>query len=157
MRGTRVTSPLFTDHGGAAQDKLLRFFAHCGPVCSDPNSPYYVDVLATNQWLLNPSSSHADQEEWIQSEVAAMSQANGDRPVILGNFAWLGAFTADQAEEAIRNSRIWDRSWSGLEAVFYFGATDYGAGTVNHRLWDRTSSGTTVAAALVERCRAYNR
>merc|ERR1712137_136570 len=61
------------------------------------------------------------------------------------------------AEEAIRNSRIWDRSWSGLEAVFYFGATDYGAGTVNHRLWDRTSSGSTVAAALVERCRAYNR
>jgi len=156
-RGTRVTSPLFTDNGGAAQDKLQRFFAHCGPACSDPASPYYVDVLATNQWLLSPSSAHPDQEEWIKREVAAMSEANSGRPVILGNFAWLGGTTADQAAEAIRSSRIWDRSWSGLEAVFYFAATDYGGNTLYHRLSDTTSSGSTVGAALVERCRAYGR
>jgi len=156
-RGTRVTSPLFTDHGGAAQDKLLSFFARCGPECSNPASPYYVDLVATNQWLLNPSSDHAIQEEWIKSQVAAMRQANGDRPVVLGNFAWLGASTADQAADAIARSRIWDPSWSGLEAVFYFAATDYGGNTLYHRLSDTTSSGSTVGAALVERCRAYGR
>jgi len=153
-RGTRVTSPLFT--GGGARDELRRFLARCGSACSDPASAYYVDVLATNQWLLSPASAHASQEEWIRNEVAAMSQAHEGRPVILGNFAWLGGTTADQAAEAIASSRIWDRSWSGLEAVFYFAATDFGGGTAHHRLGDVTSTGSTVGAALLDRCRAYN-
>lgn len=155
-RGTRITTPLFTDHLGPAIEKFQQFFERCGSVCSDPNSNYYIDVLATNQWLLNPESAHRDQEEWIKSEVDRIKQAHGGRPMILGNFAWLGASTADQAAEAIADSRIWDKAWSGLEGVFYFGATDYGGGTSNHFLSSVTSSGSTVGAALLDRCRAYN-
>merc|ERR1712137_487127 len=80
--------------------------------------------------------------------------ANGNRPVILGNFAWLGASTADEQAAAIASSRIWDRSWSGLEAVFYFAATDYGGGTTNNFLFSATSSGSTVADALVAAARS---
>lgn len=155
-RGTRVTTPLFTDHGEPARDKFRRFFARCGSDCSDPSSRYYIDVLAVNQWLLHPESQHRNQEQWIKDQVETIGQDNGNRPVILGNFAWLGATTADQAVEGILHSRIWDRSWSGLEAVFYFAATDYGGGTRNHFLDSRNSAGTTVAAALVERCRGYS-
>jgi len=153
-RGTRITSPMFSDNGGPAQDKFQRFFHACGAGCSDPASPYFVDVLAVNQWLTGPSSNHAANELWIKDEVAKISSANGDRPVILGNFGWLGATSADQHAEAIRNSPVWDRSWSGLEAVFYFAATDYGGGSSHNRLSEETSSGTTLAEVLVERCRA---
>lgn len=84
------------------------------------------------------------------------SARTNDRPVILGNFAWLNGSTAEQQVDAIANSRIWDRTWSGLEAVFYFGATDFGGGTTNHFLSSQTSSGSSVAEALINRCRAYN-
>lgn len=155
-RGTRITTPLFTDHQGPAREKFQRFFERCGSGCNDPNSKYYIDVLGTNQWLLNPASNHRDQEQWIKNEVNQIRHDNGNRPVILGNFAWLGASTADQQAEAIANSRIWDKSWSGLEAVFYFGARDFGGGTSNNFLYSQTSSGSTVGAALISRCRAYN-
>lgn len=156
-RGVRITSPLFSDYLGNARGKFQSFFTRCGSGCSDPNSPYYVDVLAMNQWLGDPASARAGQEQWIKDDAARASRENGNRPVILGNFAWLNGRTADQAADAITNSRIWDRSWSGLEAVFYFAAEDYGANTRNHRLSSATSSGSTVGAALVERCAAYNR
>merc|ERR1712070_1215405 len=156
-RGTRITTPLFTDHGGPATDKFQQFFDRCGDVCSDPHSNYYIDVLATNQWLLNPQSAHSNQEEWIRNEINQIRQKNGNRPAILANFAWLGASTGDQAVGAIANSRIWDRSWSGLEAVFYFGATDFGGGTSNHFLYSQTSDGSTVGAELISRCQDYNR
>lgn len=154
--GTRVTTPLFTDHGGPAAEKFQAFFSRCGIECSTPGSDYYIDVLATNQWLLSPQSSHTDREEWIRNEVNQISQNHGNRPVILGNFAWLHANSADQQVEAITNSRIWDRAWSGLEAVFYFGATDFGGNTTNNFLSSQTSTGSTIAGALVNRCRAYN-
>jgi hypothetical protein len=154
--GTRVTTPLFTDHGGTAQEKFRRFFERCGEDCSDPNSDYYIDVLGTNQWLLNPQASHSDRENWIRSEINQISQNHGSRPVVLGNFGWLNATTADEQVEAISNSRIWDRSWSGLEAVFYFGATDFGGGTINNFLYSQTSAGSTIGSALIERCQAYN-
>merc|ERR1712048_1421418 len=112
---------------------------------------------ATNQWLLNPQSGHVDNEEWIKDAIDQIKRNNGNRPMILGNFAWLGANTADEAAHAIASSRIWNRSWSGLEAVFYFGATDYGGGTTNHFLYSVTSSGSTVGAALISRCRPYIR
>jgi len=156
-RGTRITTPLFTDHQGPALDKFRRFFERCGSRCSDPSSNYYINVLATNQWLQDPQSGHGRQEDWIKAEIVQISQNNGNRPVVLGNFAWLGASTADEAADAIANSRIWDRTWSGLEAVFYFGATDFGGRTSNHFLYSTTSSGSTVGAALINRCRAYNR
>jgi hypothetical protein len=156
-RGIRVTTPLFTDHGGPANEKFRRFFARCGDDCSNPNSRYYIDVLATNQWLLFPKANHRGQEDWIKDQVQNISQWNRNRPVILGNFAWLGAYSADDHAEAIMTSRIFDRSWSGLEAVFYFAAMDYGAGTANHFLGSPTSSGSTVGAALIQRCREYNR
>jgi len=156
-RGTRVTSPLFTDHQGPANEKFQRFFERCGNECSDPSSKYYIDVLATNQWLLNDQSAHIGQEQWIKDYAAKLRQDNDDRPVILGNFAWLGATTADQQAAAIANSRIWDRSWSGLEAVFYFAATDYGGGTSNNFLSSTTSTGSTVGAALINKCQAYIR
>jgi len=156
-RGTRITTPLFTDHGGPAATKFTQFFERCGNECNDPQSNYYIDVLATNQWLLNPQSAHSSQEEWIKNYVAGLKQDNGNRPVILGNFAWLGATTADQQATAIAHSRILDRSWSGLEAVFYFAASDYGGGTTNNFLSSTTTSGSTVADALVNRCQAYNR
>merc|ERR1711953_574141 len=95
-------------------------------------------------------------KDLLKNEVDLIRQNNGNRPVILGNFAWLGANTADQAVEAIANSRIFDRSWSGLEAVFYFGATDYGGGTSNNFLHSQASSGSTVGAALISRCRSHN-
>jgi hypothetical protein len=155
-RGVRITTPLFTEHQGPAQAKFQAFFARCGPQCSDPTSNYYIDVLATNQWLVN-SDRRRDEEEWIKNEVTQIRQSNGNRPVILSNFAWLGASTADEAVEAIVDSRIWDRSWSGAEAVFYFGATDYGGRTTNNFLYSQTSSGSTVGAALISRCQAYNR
>lgn len=156
-RGTRITTPFFTDHGGAAQDKFQTFFARCGQGCSDPSSNYYIDVLATNQWLLNPQSSHRDHEDWIKSEASQISTRNGNRPVILGNFAWLNGKTADQQAESILSSRIWDKSWSGLEAVFYFGATDFGGSTRNNFLYSQTSDGTTIGSTLIGRCQAYNR
>merc|ERR1740121_2986713 len=95
-RGTRITSPMFSDFKGPVHDKFQSFFEHCGDGCSDPDSPYFLDVLATNQWLTGSSSNHAGNEQWIKKEVAKLSKDNGDRPVILGNFGWIGATTADQ-------------------------------------------------------------
>lgn len=155
-RGTQITSPLFTDHGGPVKDKFRRFFSRCGSGCSDPRSKYYINVLATNQWLQSPQVEQRSQEQWIKDLVREIKQENGNRPVILGNFAWIGASTAEEAVEGIASSRIWDKSWSGLEAVFYFAATDYGGGTTNNFLSSQTSSGSTVGAALISRCRTYN-
>jgi len=155
-RGVRVTTPLFTDHGGSVTDKLTAFFDNCAE-CNDPSSAYYIDVLAMNQWLLNPRRERNAQEKWIRSEVAAIRKAHAERPAVLSNFAWLGATTADEQAEAIANSRIWDRAWSGLEAVYYFSATDYGGGTVNNGLDSVTRDGTTIGEALLKRCSAYQR
>jgi hypothetical protein len=137
------------------RDKFRQFFARCGSGCSDPNSKYYIDVLATNQWLQSPQSDHRSQEQWIKDLAREIKQDNGNRPVILGNFAWIGAQSAAEQVEGIVSSRIWDKSWSELEAVFYFAATDYGGGTTNNFLSSRTSSGSTVGESLINRCRAY--
>jgi len=150
-QGLRVTSPAFTDHGGPARQKMQAFFGACSE-CNDPNSVYYIDVLAMNQWLLHDAIEHPTQEVWIKEETAAISIANGNRPVVLMNFAWLGAETADEQAEVIANSRIFDPSWSKLEAVFYFAATDYGGGTRNNFLNSVTSDGSTIGQALWQRC-----
>jgi len=157
-RGTRVTSPLFTDHQGPAQDKFAKFFARCDELnigCSDPRSRYYIDVLLTNQWLRGDVSQHAGQEQWIKDTMATISARWNNRPVVLGNFAWLGAKTANDQIDMITRSRIFDKGWSGLEAVFYFGAVDYGGGTENNDLSSVGSGGVTVGKALMNRCSAY--
>lgn len=157
-RGTKITSPLFTDHQGSAVSKFEEFFRRCNQLqigCSDPNSNYYIDVLLTNQWLLGARSEHANQEQWIKDTMATVSAQWDNRPVILGNFAWLGAKTADSQIEVIAQSRIFDREWSGLEAVFYFAAIDYGGGTENNALTDMGTHGTTIGDALINRCSAY--
>jgi len=150
-RGLRVTSPAFTDYGGPARQKMQAFFGACSE-CNDPDSVYYVDVLAMNQWLLHDAVEHSGQEVWIKEETAAISRANGNRPVVLMNFAWLGAKTADAQAQVIANSRIFDPSWSGLDAVFYFAAKDYGGGTQNNFLDSVTSGGSTIAQVLLQRC-----
>jgi len=150
-RGLRVTSPAFTDHGGPARQKFQDFFSAC-PECDDPSSAYYIDVLAMNQWLLDDAFEHPQQEDWIKEETEAISSNNRNRPVVLMNFGWLGAETADQQAQIISNSRIFDPAWSGLEAVFYFAATDFGGGTRNNFLDAATSDGSSIGQALQQRC-----
>jgi len=157
-RGTKVTSPLFTDYKGPAKDKFVQFFQRCNELqigCSDPTSPYYIDVLLTNQWLRGDVSQHAGREQWIKDTMATISAQWNNRAVILGNFAWLGAQSADDQINMITRSRIFDRDWSGLEAVFYFGAEDYGDRTKNNGLSSAGSSGITIGEALMNRCAVY--
>lgn len=154
-RGTMVTSPLFTDHQGPAKTKFEEFFSECGSGCSTPGHKYYIDKLLTNQWVLNERSRHAGQEQWIINTMADVSAQWGGRKVILGNFAWLGATSAAEQIQVLESSKIWDRTQSGLEAVFYFCGVDYGGGTSNHELTAARSDGMTVGQALINVCRQY--
>jgi len=157
-RGVKVTSPMFTDHGGPAQAKFEQFFKRCeqlGIGCSDPNSNYYINDLLTNQWLTGGKEGHAEQEVWIRNEMATISSKFSNRRVVLGNFAWIGAKSPDQQADVIMNSKIFDRDWSGLDGVFYFAAKDFGGNTRRNGLDQRTSSGKTLAELLANRCRQY--
>merc|ERR1711972_306177 len=98
---------------------------------------------------------HAGQEQWIKDTMAAISTRWNNRPVVLGNFAWLGAQRADDQIDLISRSRIFNRDWSGLEAVFYFAGVDYGGGTENNGLSSTGKSGTSIGQASMARCAAY--
>jgi len=48
-RGTKITSPLVKAGGsGVIQSNMQTFLSACGPACTNPDDPAYIDVIAIN-------------------------------------------------------------------------------------------------------------
>jgi hypothetical protein len=147
--GLQVTSPAF--HGGEPVHEFEEFFNECGPQCSEPGNKYYIDVLQWNAWLMN-GHDQAGSENWILEQCGDLKREFGDRKVILGNFAHIGAKTAQVQIDAIRNSILIPPSQPELDAVYYFVSKDIGGGTENQGLREIGDNGETIGHALVTKC-----
>jgi len=149
-RGMKITTPFFT--GGDVLAQFKGFFASC-PGCSDPNSPFYLNVIAFNEWV-GKWGVQAGEEAYIR-DVAASLKQNFGREVYLTNYGFLGGQTATQQANII-NGQLFDPSFSVLSSVYYFAAKDYGGGTRNNELYNRVdtgpSGGQTILQVLRARC-----
>eukprot|EP00928_Gymnodinium_smaydae_P083315 TRINITY_DN66548_c0_g1_i1.p1 TRINITY_DN66548_c0_g1~~TRINITY_DN66548_c0_g1_i1.p1 ORF type:complete len:563 (-),score=70.39 TRINITY_DN66548_c0_g1_i1:36-1610(-) len=151
INGKRIVSPVFT--GANIKDHFKQFFNACGRECSDPSSKYYIHVLGWNGWLGDWGNVNGEVA-WIKGKAKDLRSSFGNRPIILINFAYLGAKSADKQLLAL-NSDFFDPSKSGHEAVFYFSARDYGGKTVKNYLTDRMSNGRTIGEELVRVCNKH--
>jgi len=148
--GMLVTTPMFNN-----VDHMHEFFAAC-PSCSDRNSDQYIDVLMFNAWFgdWGQGADCAGEAQWIKNNAAAMRSSFGNRPFWLGNFGYLGPDATGQKElDSIWSSGImypWD---SGIDAVYYFAAKDYGGGTPDGTNDLRKVVGdTTIGQELMKVC-----
>jgi len=151
-RGMKITTPFFT--GGDVMSQFATFFGSYCESCSNPGSKYYLDVIAFNAWI-GSWGSQSGQEQWIQQQAASLKKAFPGRPVYLTNYGYLGGHTASQ-QDAIINGRIYDRTFSGLDAVYYFGAKDVSGQTFKNSLHDiietGKNAGRTIGQVLAGRC-----
>jgi len=156
-QGMRVASPRF--HGGNMMKSFAEFFAAC-PECSDKDSRYYIDVLAFNAWVWNHARDNAEMAgnaHWIRGQAAALRGKYAGRPVYLADFASLGAAGAALQAEVLAGSGLVGERGSGLDAVYYFAAQDFGGGTKHNGLKEVVASGPfagkTLGQVLLQQCR----
>lgn len=147
--GMKVTTPFFTDHGGTkTATQMNQFFSAC-PLCSDKSSMQYIDVLVWNAWIGDWNKDTQGQARYIIGQSKKMSKDNGDRPVWLGNFGFLGKHGSVQNQiQAIESSGIFEKG-NGIQSVYYFGATDYGGGTGKGT---NTLNNPGIVSALLRKC-----
>eukprot|EP00928_Gymnodinium_smaydae_P069063 TRINITY_DN5243_c0_g1_i6.p1 TRINITY_DN5243_c0_g1~~TRINITY_DN5243_c0_g1_i6.p1 ORF type:complete len:253 (-),score=14.53 TRINITY_DN5243_c0_g1_i6:17-682(-) len=146
--GMRVVSPIF--HGETVLNKFRTFFNGCR-ACSDPNSNMYIDILGFNAWLGSWGQIRG-QADWIKGNARELKRSYNNRPVFLINFAYLGGQTANDQKKAIIDSGIFDGKSTGIDAVYYFSARDFGGGTRNNELKARLSDGRTIGKLFVSKC-----
>jgi len=155
--GMMVTTPMFTNGQPSVQDKMNAFFDACGPDCSSPDSPYYIDVLIWNAFT--GPYNHGDFKgagDWIKGQAGAMKSAHGNRQVWLGNFAYIGPDANPQLEiDVMYQSGVYDPDGS-IDAVYYFAATDYGGGSPRGVNFVTAQVGdTTIGHELMKICSKF--
>mmetsp|Transcript_42497 Transcript_42497/g.109732 ORF Transcript_42497/g.109732 Transcript_42497/m.109732 type:complete len:183 (+) Transcript_42497:3-551(+) len=147
-KGIRVTSPKFS---GDVPGKLERFFAAC-PGCDQVGSPYYVDVIAFNDWV--DGNDAAGGAARIKA-LAAQLKAKYKRPVLL---AYLNTGSSSEAQEAnIINSGLFDPADNPLIAVYWnVYPQSFSPPDARNRLldivMDGPQQGKSLGQVLVEKC-----
>jgi len=110
--GLKVAAPMFT---GDMFSKLSDFFKEC-PECNDPNSPYYIDMLAFNSWV-NPTTAKNELLH-IRDIVNRLKTAYGNRPVIINNLG-ISAATAEGVASVIKYSGLFDKTQNPVDAMYW--------------------------------------
>jgi len=151
-RGVRITTPLLK--GDSPATYLSAFWQSCGPACSDPSSPAYIDVVAVNafcgSWNL-PSGTTEGCRGGAAFVVSSLpSTLRGGRPVYVTNWSYLGSSTAAEQLAALDAIDALFAPLSPVERVYWFGARDYGGGTSNNLLTDAVTSGERAGTTLGE-------
>lgn len=130
-RGTKITSPLLkAGNSGVLWTNMQVFLSSCGPACSDPTDPAYIDVIAVNAFCgpWNGDAGCRGGARFIHDESVSVSNASANRPVYITN--WSRLQTSSPAEQVDAINSV-DEFFSGsgvIERVYWFGAIDYGGG-----------------------------
>lgn len=131
-RGTKVTGPLLkAGTAGVIEQNMRTFFNACGPACSDPTDPAYIDVVAINGFCgpWNKDAGCRGGAKFIYNEAVSVSVASNNIPVYITN--WSRLETADPFDQvdAINSIDEFFPSSSVVHRVYWFGARDYGGGS----------------------------
>ena len=155
-RGVKFTSPLFK--ADDAPRYMAEFFSACGARCDDPSDVAYIDVVAANPFC-GPWNTPAPGDPrgcrgaavWVTDSIKS-SPHLGNRPIYMTNWCYLGGQTPDDQVAAIEATDAFFAAGSPVERVYWFGAQDYGGGTVNNFLADATGAGRTLGQLWADEC-----
>ncbi len=156
--GTKVTSPLLKAGGsGVIQSNMRAFFDACGPSCSDPMDPAYIDVIAINAFCgpWNGEAGCRGGARYIYNEAVSTSAAFNDRPVYLTNWSRLQTNSPEEQVEAIDciDEFFFPTAESVVKRVYWFGARDYGGGAeTTGYLTNSLSDGRTLGEVWSSKC-----
>merc|ERR1712007_7738 len=148
--GMVVTTPLFNK----VADMATFFGSDIDGRFSNPSSTSYIDAIVWNAWITNTGNMKAEAQ-WILDQSGGMKAKYNNRPIWLGNFAYLGKDASPGSEvNVIWNSGIFDEN-NGIDSVYYFAGTDYGhviPNGVNFLAACCADNGNTIGHELMRKC-----
>lgn len=143
--GGKVTTPFFTDKGGAKASGKLKDFMQTCSACKEQGAAK-IDVAVWNAWIGDWSPDTKGQADYIKSQSQEIGRTTG-LPVWLGNFGFLGASGSPAKQvQAINSGVIGDPS---IERVYYFAANDVGGGSP---VGSNTFDNADIKAAFLSKC-----
>jgi hypothetical protein len=161
-KGMKITTPLMKSGSiEALLQKFNDFYGFC-PECNQPDSEYFVDVLAFNAFAIqSPPSPYpvAEQYDYLKELAAGIKDDYPGRLVYATNFGTLFAHTAFDQAAALTSYSMLAPNISNIDKIYYFAAMDYcGAPdcTTHNFLQDVVEqgehAGKTLGQVLVEAC-----
>merc|ERR1719491_1390214 len=131
------------------------FFRACGPSCSDPNSPAYIDIIAVNAVCRpsdtvnpeNPRQGCRNAANYFVDETNSLMQS-GRLAVYITNWSRLNAKNAYDQLAAMEVTDTFFRSGSRIQRVYWLGAIDNGIGTEYSFLTQQIGNGSRAGQTL---------
>merc|ERR1712029_420981 len=154
--GIKFSSPIFTAGlQGILAQHVNEFFRACGPGCTDPNSPAYINIIAVLASCrpsdtidpANPTQGCRNAAAFVVNEINTL-QVGMQLPVYI--MGW-SRFNVNNAFDQLAAMEVTDeffRIGSRVQRVYWYGAIDNGIGSEFNYLTNQILSGPRTGQTL---------